>query len=154
MTIRLVGALLCGAMLFVTTSAFAGEPIPGVDVNLGKNPGGAIVVSGKTDAKGVFAAPMGISPGSYLLTIGRIPASAASNRASITITVPAQQNVTFVNNRGVIDQQGSEQVIITTPIATGALTYKFTAGGTYFPRGFMVTIQTADSIAAGGLQQQ
>lgn len=34
--------------------ALAGEPIPGVDVKLGKNPGGSIVASSQTDSQGNF----------------------------------------------------------------------------------------------------
>lgn len=154
MTRSMTAALLCGAMLLVATNAFAGDPIPGVDIKLGKDPGGAIVVHGTTDKNGmVSAGASGIAPGSYLLTIGRIPASAMSKRANITINVPEQQTVGFPNSRDIIDHEGSQQIIITTPIPTGALTYKFTAGGTYFPRGFTVTIQYAEQMAAGAPRQ-
>jgi hypothetical protein len=42
MTIRLVGALLCGAVCAASfavsaTPSYAGEPIPGVDIYLGKD---------------------------------------------------------------------------------------------------------------------
>src|SRR5215213_4713528 len=45
MTIRLFGALLCGAVCVASfavsaTPAYAGDPIPGVDTKLGKNGGG------------------------------------------------------------------------------------------------------------------
>jgi hypothetical protein len=39
MTIRFIGPLLCGGLLLIATSVFAGDPIPGVGVEGGKNPG-------------------------------------------------------------------------------------------------------------------
>ena len=49
MTIRLFGALLCGAVFAASfaasaTPAYAGDPIPGVDTKLGKKGGGSKAV--------------------------------------------------------------------------------------------------------------
>ena len=51
-----IGPLLCGGMLLLATAAFAGDPIPGVNVGSGGNPGGQLMPSyAKTckDAGGV-----------------------------------------------------------------------------------------------------
>ncbi len=50
-----------------TNMVFAGDPIPGVDVNLGKNPGGIIAFSGQTGKDGKFACKL--EEGKYELNI-------------------------------------------------------------------------------------
>jgi len=45
-----------------------GEPIAGVDVNLGKNPGGSIVITSPTDQNGFYRFT-GLTPGTYDLSI-------------------------------------------------------------------------------------
>lgn len=57
-------------LLFASTLAFAGEPIPGVDVNLGKNPGGSIAIVGVSDAKGQFVVVVK-EPGQYRVSTSR-----------------------------------------------------------------------------------
>jgi hypothetical protein len=42
MTIRFIGPLLCSGLLLIATGAFAGDPVPGVGVAAGKNPGGQL----------------------------------------------------------------------------------------------------------------
>lgn len=51
----------------------AGDPIPGVDVKLGKNPGGSIVASSKTDNQGNFHFDK-LPAGNYELTLPGLPA--------------------------------------------------------------------------------
>jgi hypothetical protein len=51
--------------------ALAGNPIPGVDVNLGKNPGG-IMARTKTDKNGLYQFNK-LAPGTYELCIGDKP---------------------------------------------------------------------------------
>jgi hypothetical protein len=62
-----LGGLVLASFLSLTTLALAGEPITGVDVKLGKNPGGALVARGQTDAKGqvTFA---NLAPGDYVVS--------------------------------------------------------------------------------------
>ncbi|HQQ63174.1 MAG TPA: carboxypeptidase-like regulatory domain-containing protein [Pseudomonadales bacterium] len=55
------------ALSLFSVIAFAGEPIPGVDVNLGKNPGGAIVTT-RTGKDGSFKFT-GLTPGKYDLRV-------------------------------------------------------------------------------------
>jgi hypothetical protein len=45
MSLRFIGPLLCGGMLLLATGAFAGDPIPGVNVAGGKNPGGQLTAA-------------------------------------------------------------------------------------------------------------
>ena len=54
------------AMLFVSTVAFAGDAIPGVNVGRGRNPGGSIINT-KTDSDGKFTFAKSDS-GSYNIT--------------------------------------------------------------------------------------
>jgi hypothetical protein len=49
-----------------------GEPITGVDVNLGKNPGGSIVASSKTDKQGAFHFDK-LPAGNYKLILPGLP---------------------------------------------------------------------------------
>ena len=48
--------------------AHAGEPIDGVDVKLGKNPGGRAIVIATTDREGRFSAQARVEPGEYVVT--------------------------------------------------------------------------------------
>jgi len=52
---------------FSADVVFAGEPIPGVDIKLGKNPGGSIAFTGKTESDGKFSCKL--EKGSYILSI-------------------------------------------------------------------------------------
>ena len=52
---------------FSANMVFAGEPIPGVDVNLGKNPGGSIAFTGKTGKDGKFSCKL--EEGNYELKL-------------------------------------------------------------------------------------
>ena len=53
--------------LFISTAAFAGEPIPGIDVKLGKNPSGQQSMTSTTEMNGKFTFA-GLDPGSYEIT--------------------------------------------------------------------------------------
>ena len=50
-------ALTLAMFMLLTVVAFAGDPIPGVGVNAGKNPGGIIKSNSTSDAKGNFTFP-------------------------------------------------------------------------------------------------
>jgi hypothetical protein len=61
-----IAGFVCSAILTLSSCAYAGEPIPGVGVGVGKNPGGRIITV-KTDGHGRFAfAPA--DSGSYTIT--------------------------------------------------------------------------------------
>lgn len=60
-------ALVGLALAISATVALAGEPIPGVDVKLGKNPGGALVAVASSDAAGRFTARVA-APGRYTVS--------------------------------------------------------------------------------------
>ena len=53
--------------LFISTAAFATDPIPGVDVHLGKPPGGQVFMTATTETNGKFTFE-GLDPGSYEIT--------------------------------------------------------------------------------------
>jgi len=48
MTIRFIGALLCGGLFIFAVPAYAvqGDPIPGVDVSIEQTPSGAMIKAG------------------------------------------------------------------------------------------------------------
>ena len=58
---------LLSACVFSANIVFAGEPIAGVDINLGKNPGGSIAFHGQTGRDGKFSAKL--EEGTYTLSL-------------------------------------------------------------------------------------
>jgi hypothetical protein len=67
-------ALALSALILLTVGqAWAGAPLKGVDVKLGKNPGGGVAARTTTDANGTFTFS-GLPAGSYSLTF-ELPAS-------------------------------------------------------------------------------
>ena len=152
MTTRFAGALLYGALLLLTTGAFAGEPIPGVDIELGKNPGG-IIASGRTNKNGVFMVAGGVDAGNYFIDIGRIRRLLdEKGTAGITIKIDGQQQIIKTERGVMIDNQGSRQFFITTPIPSPRTTYSL--GGEFGlligagTRSFTITIQHTDGTLA------
>jgi len=91
-----MGLLLTGSVVY------AGEPIPGVDVKLGKNPGGSISVVGTSDAKGKFIVVIK-EPGQYWVSVARKAGKPTPDQLSITASG-------------------------TTLKKTGPITYDFTVG--------------------------
>jgi hypothetical protein len=78
-------ALVLGlALAFPGPAALAGGPIPGVDVKLGKNPGGSIMFTAPTGKDGTYQFE-GLAPGNYDLSV-------AGERVQ-TITVGANQSI-------------------------------------------------------------
>ena len=70
-----------------------GEPIPGVDVKLGKNPGGAMVTSGTTNTAGVYTfAGVDVNvPGEYYTVYVDIPGLGRDSSYSVTVTATTNQ---------------------------------------------------------------
>ncbi|UUZ67833.1 carboxypeptidase-like regulatory domain-containing protein [Polaromonas sp. P2-4] len=77
-------------MLLPGAAALAGDPIPGVDVKLGKNPGGSIMVSAATGADGAYQFK-GLAPGNYDLFVG--------GQRVQTISVGANRSISGVLSR-------------------------------------------------------
>ena len=68
--------------------ALAGAPLKGVDVKLGRNPGGTPAARTTTDANGAFS--FGVLPaGSYTLALELPPGAATEPQAKVEITVGA-----------------------------------------------------------------
>ncbi len=87
---------LAAVLLFAMGHAVAGAPLKGVDVKLGKNPGGSPVARTTTDATGAFAFA-DLPAGSYSLTFELLPepkatpGSAASARGTVLPAVQVTQ---------------------------------------------------------------
>jgi Carboxypeptidase regulatory-like domain len=56
MLFRAIGALLCGGLLLLATTAHAdqGDPLPGIDVSMEQNPGGIIIAQTTTNGTGNY----------------------------------------------------------------------------------------------------
>lgn len=93
MSLRRVLLLLCGGLFLLATSAFAGEPIPGVDVELGKNPGGLAVATGKTNREGMFMFS-DVAVGSYRVSVDAGAKGRATKTFTLRIASPVQVTVT------------------------------------------------------------
>jgi hypothetical protein len=74
---RTISSVLCSGLLMLaaTSSAFASDPVPGIDVKLGTNPGGQLVARQQTDARG-SATFANVQAGSY-----RVSVRAAADKA-------------------------------------------------------------------------
>lgn len=87
MTSRFKLALISLALVIQGGSANAGDPIPGVDVNLGKDPGGIAVVVATTDRAGRFSVRVRVEPGEYVVTTTCAQRRPCPSNRSLTLTV-------------------------------------------------------------------
>lgn len=71
--------------------AHAGEPIPGVDIYLGKNPGGRAVVVANTDREGRFSAQVRVEPGEYAVTTACAPRRPCRPNRLLTLSVDGRE---------------------------------------------------------------
>ena len=79
-------ALIVGlALLLPGAAALAGEPIPGIDVKLGKNPGGGSIINAPTGADGAYQFK-GLAAGEYDLSVGeqRVQTITVGDKGSIS----------------------------------------------------------------------
>jgi hypothetical protein len=102
---------LSALVLLVVGQAWAGAPLKGVDVKLGKNPGGGAVARTTTDANGKFTFS-GLPVGSYSLTFELPPnQGAAAQVTQAKIDVAADGKTTsgqwdFERRATVVSTQG------------------------------------------------
>jgi len=104
----LVSALALAALCLLPAVATAGAPLKGVDVKLGKNPGGGAAARVTTDEKGNFSFPV-VPRGEYTLTVeppNHVPEAAKGvgvNFCYITLNLPGGRSVErwydFENNK-------------------------------------------------------
>jgi len=118
---KAAAALLAAVACLLTSQiAVAGAPLKGVDVKLGKNPGGSVVARTTTGANGGFVFD-DVAPGSYQIQI--MPESATARTDATTARSHIRrQGITAVNANVVatIDAElGAGPVIANVEISAG-----------------------------------
>lgn len=89
---RLVAAVsLVLAASVAIGMAHAGEPIPGVDIKLGKNPDGRAIVVATTDREGRFSAKVRVEPGEYTVTKACAPRRPCRPNRLLTLGVDGRE---------------------------------------------------------------
>jgi len=88
MTSRFRLVALIGLALTVSGAAVnPGDPIPGVDVKLGKVPGGTVNVIATTDREGRFSARVRVERGEYAVSTACSPRQACPANRQLSLTV-------------------------------------------------------------------
>jgi len=97
-SVAITSMLVLTALCLLPAVAHAGAPLKGVDVKLGKNPGGGAAARVTTDEKGNFSFPV-VPRGEYTLTVqppNHVP-DRASNGVSdfcyVTLNLPGGRSV-------------------------------------------------------------
>lgn len=80
-------ALISLALAVSGAAVSPGEPIPGVDVKLGKNPGGSVIVVATTDREGRFSARVRVERGEYAVSTACAPRQTCPANRQLTLTV-------------------------------------------------------------------
>jgi len=79
------------AAVFLNSPAFAGDPVPGIDVSLEQIPGG--LVKTVTTDKGGIAIFAAVAPGRYRIIVRTVPAKSGrglnSSKSNVKLTVGA-----------------------------------------------------------------
>lgn len=100
MTSRFRLIALIGLALAVSGAAInPGEPIPGVDVKLGKNPDGRAIVVATTDRESRFSAQVRVEPGEYAVTTACAPQRPCRPNRLLTLSVDGRE--VRPNTRGI-----------------------------------------------------
>lgn len=88
MTLRFRLIALIGLALAVSGAAInPGEPIPGVDIYLGKNPGGSPIVVATSDREGHFSARARVERGEYAVSTACAPRQTCPPNRQLTLAV-------------------------------------------------------------------
>jgi hypothetical protein len=98
---------LLALVLLIPRSSFAGDPIPGIDVKLGRNPGGALVTTGTTGQNGevVFT---GFKPGeSFILSFDQQQLEIAIKEQGVKAPSTQSVTITLTVKRGKVTVNGT-----------------------------------------------
>ena len=94
------------ALLLAPIAVYAGAPLKGVDVKLGRNPGGQVIRTATTDKDGKFDFGV-VPPGSYVVLFGK-DEKASPEVLDLTVTGTSKGTVKFQCDRksgSVIDKE-------------------------------------------------
>src|SRR5256885_1468088 len=140
-TTLIISVCLNSSIFAVSAQANPGAPLHGIDIKLGKNPGGNAAARTTTDANGNFAVH-GLAPGSYTVTINSGP----SCDAKATDT-PRSNIIT----KFVVEHPGLTHISTTLANVSCAISRDLPLRGARTPQGLLDITGTlpADIFAAG-----
>jgi hypothetical protein len=105
---NLIASFLCVLSLTFAARAFAGDPIPGVDVHL--QPKGGTALSSKTDAEGAFSFEK-LPAGTYTLWISQDQCARAINTKGTGAVARQNSSSTSDHQFGVVCDDGNDIVV-------------------------------------------
>ena len=135
---KTIAFLLAAAGLLAAQGAIAGAPLKGVDVKLGRNPGGTLAARTTTGSDGGFVFD-DLPAGSYRIEIALVPSTLGARLNS------SKSNIVQTGSES---RNGVQAVTVAAVLGTGAASAAVTITA---PRGKIVgTVSSTDTTGPGG----